>query len=63
MAASVLCALAPNIAVLGGLRVLQGAGAAAGMVVALAIVRDLYTGRAAALLLSRLILVLSLIHI
>jgi DHA1 family bicyclomycin/chloramphenicol resistance-like MFS transporter len=54
--ASVLCAVAPNIAVLGGLRVLQGAGAAAGMVVALAIVRDLYTGRAAATLLSRLIL-------
>ncbi|MGH3767764.1 MAG: multidrug effflux MFS transporter [Pseudonocardiaceae bacterium] len=57
-AASVLCAVAPNIAVLGVLRVLQGAGAAAGMVVALAIVRDLYTGRAAALLLSRLILVM-----
>ncbi|MGH3788664.1 MAG: multidrug effflux MFS transporter [Pseudonocardiaceae bacterium] len=56
--ASVLCAVAPNIAVLGGLRVLQGAGAAAGMVVALAVVRDLYTGRAAALLLSRLILVM-----
>lgn len=56
--ASVLCALAPNIAVLGTLRVLQGAGAAAGMVVALAIVRDLYTGRAAAILLSRLILVM-----
>ncbi len=56
--ASVLCALAPNIAVLGGLRVLQGAGAAAGMVVALAVVRDLYAGRAAAILLSRLILVM-----
>jgi DHA1 family bicyclomycin/chloramphenicol resistance-like MFS transporter len=56
--ASVLCAVAPNIAVLGGLRVLQGMGAAAGMVVAMAIVRDLYTGRAAATLLSRLILVM-----
>ncbi len=56
--ASVLCAVAPNIAVLGGLRVLQGAGAAAGLVVALAIVRDLFTGRAAATLLSRLILVM-----
>ncbi|MQA15773.1 MAG: Bcr/CflA family efflux MFS transporter [Pseudonocardiaceae bacterium] len=56
--ASVLCAVAPSIEVLGGLRVLQGAGAAAGMVVALAIVRDLYTGRAAAVLLSRLILVM-----
>jgi len=56
--ASVLCALAPNIAVLGSLRVLQGAGAAAGMVVAMAVVRDLYIGRAAAMLLSRLILVM-----
>lgn len=56
--ASVLCAVAPNIAVLGGLRVLQGVGAAAGAVIALAVVRDLYTGRAAATLLSRLILVM-----
>jgi DHA1 family bicyclomycin/chloramphenicol resistance-like MFS transporter len=55
---SVLCAVAPNIVVLGGLRVLQGVGAAAGAVVAMAIVRDLYTGRAAATLLSRLILVM-----
>lgn len=58
VAASVLCAVAPSIEVLGGLRVLQGAGAAAGIVVALAIIRDLYTGRAAAVLLSRLILVM-----
>jgi DHA1 family bicyclomycin/chloramphenicol resistance-like MFS transporter len=56
--ASVLCAVAPNLAVLGALRVLQGLGAAAGAVVAMAIVRDLYTGRAAATLLSRLILVM-----
>lgn len=56
--ASVLCAVAPTIAVLGGLRVLQGIGAAAGAVVAMAIVRDLFTGRAAATLLSRLILVM-----
>ena len=56
--ASVLCVVAPNVAVLGGLRVLQGIGAAAGSVVALAIVRDLYTGRAAATLLSRLLLVM-----
>ncbi len=56
--ASLLCVVAPNIAVLGGLRVLQGLGAAAGAVVAMAIVRDLYTGRAAATLLSRLILVM-----
>jgi MFS transporter, DHA1 family, multidrug resistance protein len=56
--ASVLCLIAPSIEVLGGLRVLQGLGAAAGSVIALAIVRDLYTGRAAATLLSRLILVM-----
>jgi MFS transporter, DHA1 family, multidrug resistance protein len=56
--ASLLCMVAPNVAVLGGLRVLQGLGAAAGAVIALAIVRDLYTGRAAATLLSRLILVM-----
>jgi DHA1 family bicyclomycin/chloramphenicol resistance-like MFS transporter len=56
--ASALCLIAPSIEVLGGLRVLQGLGAAAGSVIALAIVRDLYTGRAAATLLSRLILVM-----
>jgi DHA1 family bicyclomycin/chloramphenicol resistance-like MFS transporter len=55
---SLLCVIAPDIYVLGGLRVLQGVGAAAGAVIALAMVRDLYTGRAAATLLSRLILVM-----
>jgi DHA1 family bicyclomycin/chloramphenicol resistance-like MFS transporter len=56
--ASLACALAPTIAVLGVLRVLQGVGAAAGGVVAMAVVRDLFAGRAAATLLSRLILVM-----
>ncbi|MFC5233311.1 multidrug effflux MFS transporter [Pseudonocardia zijingensis] len=56
--ASLLCIVAPDVAVLGVLRVLQGLGAAAGAVTAMAIVRDLYTGRAAATLLSRLILVM-----
>ncbi|WP_308259017.1 multidrug effflux MFS transporter [Pseudonocardia sp. H11422] len=56
--ASALIIIAPNVAVLGALRVLQGVGAAAGAVVAMAIVRDLFTGRAAATLLSRLILVM-----
>jgi MFS transporter, DHA1 family, multidrug resistance protein len=56
--ASLMSVAAPNVAVLGGLRVLQGLGAAAGAVIAMAIVRDLYTGRAAATLLSRLILVM-----
>jgi DHA1 family bicyclomycin/chloramphenicol resistance-like MFS transporter len=58
MVASLLCIIAPTVEVLGALRVLQGLGAAAGSVIALAIVRDLYTGRAAATLLSRLILVM-----
>ena len=56
--ASLLVLLAPDIAVLGALRVLQGVGTAAGAVVALAIVRDLYDGRAAATMLSRLFLVM-----
>lgn len=56
--ASVACLFAPNIAVLGTLRTLQGFGAAAAMVVALAVVRDLFSGRAAATALSRLMLVM-----
>src|SRR6185369_8551343 len=54
--ASLLCLVAPNVAVLGGLRVLQGVGAAAASVVTMAIVRDLFVGRAAATLFSRLML-------
>jgi DHA1 family bicyclomycin/chloramphenicol resistance-like MFS transporter len=56
--ASLLCLVAPNVGVLGGLRLLQGVGAAAASVVAMAIVRDLFVGRAAATLFSRLMLVL-----
>jgi DHA1 family bicyclomycin/chloramphenicol resistance-like MFS transporter len=56
--ASLLVLVAPDIAVLGGLRVLQGIGTAAASVVALAIVRDLFEGRAAATMLSRLFLVM-----
>ncbi|WP_345711549.1 multidrug effflux MFS transporter [Kineococcus glutinatus] len=56
--ASLLCAMAPNIAVLGVLRVLQGIGVAAASVVATAVVRDLFTGSTAAAVLSRLILVM-----
>jgi DHA1 family bicyclomycin/chloramphenicol resistance-like MFS transporter len=58
VAASLMCLVAPNVAVLGVLRVLQGLGAAAAMVVALAVVRDLFSGRAAATALSRLMLVM-----
>jgi MFS transporter, DHA1 family, multidrug resistance protein len=56
--ASVLCLVAPNVVVLGLLRTVQGVGAAAAMVVAMAVVRDLFTGRAAATILSRLMLVM-----
>jgi len=56
--ASALCAIAPGIEVLGALRVLQGLGASASAVVAMAIVRDLHVGTEAAVLLSRLMLVL-----
>jgi DHA1 family bicyclomycin/chloramphenicol resistance-like MFS transporter len=58
VAASVLCVFAPTVEVLGGLRVLQGLGAAAASVTAMAVVRDRYTGVAAATVLSRLMLVL-----
>ena len=56
--ASVLCVLAPSVAVLGVLRAFQGFGAAAASVVGMAVVRDLFSGRAAATLFSRLMLVI-----
>jgi DHA1 family bicyclomycin/chloramphenicol resistance-like MFS transporter len=56
--ASLLVLLAPSIAVLGALRLLQGVGTAAGAVIAIAVVRDLFDGRAAATMLSRLFLVI-----
>ncbi|TDB70348.1 multidrug effflux MFS transporter [Micromonospora sp. KC723] len=56
--ASLLCVVAPNIVVLGGLRVVQGLGVAAASVVAMAVVRDLFAGAAFATLLSRLLLVM-----
>jgi DHA1 family bicyclomycin/chloramphenicol resistance-like MFS transporter len=58
--ASVLCTVAPTVAFLGTMRVLQGLGAAAASVTAMAVVRDLYTGTAAANTISRLILVLGI---
>jgi DHA1 family bicyclomycin/chloramphenicol resistance-like MFS transporter len=58
MLASVVCVLAPNITVLGVGRVLQGVGAAAAMVVAIAVVGDLFAESVAATVLSRLMLVL-----
>ncbi|RBY98125.1 Bcr/CflA family drug resistance efflux transporter [Blastococcus sp. TF02-8] len=56
--ASLLVLVAPDVATLGALRTLQGVGCAAASVVAIAIVRDLYAGRAAATMLSRLFLVM-----
>ncbi len=56
--ASVGCALAPTIEVLGALRLLQGLGSAAAAVTALAVVRDLFDGAGASRLVARLTLVL-----
>lgn len=57
---ALLCATAPTILALDVLRVLQGAGTAASSVVAMAVVRDLFTGRAAAAVISRLVMVMAL---
>jgi DHA1 family bicyclomycin/chloramphenicol resistance-like MFS transporter len=56
-AVSLLCAVAPSIWVLIGLRFLQGAACGIGFVVARAIVRDLYSGVAAARIFALLVLV------
>ncbi|MDR3494410.1 MAG: multidrug effflux MFS transporter [Ancalomicrobiaceae bacterium] len=53
------CALAPTIEWLITFRFIQGAGACAGLVTSRAVVRDLFTGPAAAELMSRLMLVFS----
>ncbi|GAA3617163.1 multidrug effflux MFS transporter [Microlunatus ginsengisoli] len=55
---SVLCALAPSITLLAVTRTLQGVAGAAVAVVAMAMVRDLFSGFRAAQVLSRLVLVL-----
>ena len=57
--ASVGCALASNIETLVALRFVQGFGAAAGMAIPRAVVRDLHTGTEAARLMSLLMLVFS----
>jgi DHA1 family bicyclomycin/chloramphenicol resistance-like MFS transporter len=58
MVASLLCVVAPNITMLGLARGLQGMGAAAASVVAVAVVGDLFADSAAATVMSRLMLVL-----
>ncbi|HEX6957366.1 MAG TPA: multidrug effflux MFS transporter [Ferrovibrio sp.] len=59
LAASVGCALASDIDMLIGFRMLQGLGGAAGIIISRAIVRDLHSGVDEARLLSLLMLVLS----
>ncbi|MEX0431068.1 Bcr/CflA family multidrug efflux MFS transporter [Spiribacter insolitus] len=60
LAATLVCALAPTIEVLLGGRLVQGFGAAAGPVIARAVVRDIYAGRRAARVMSFVILVMTL---
>jgi DHA1 family bicyclomycin/chloramphenicol resistance-like MFS transporter len=54
------CSLAPSLAVLAGMRLVQGTSAAVGVAVGRAIVRDLYAGAAGARYLSRLMIVIGL---
>ncbi|MFI8965084.1 multidrug effflux MFS transporter [Streptomyces sp. NPDC053493] len=55
--ATAVCALAPSAALLVGFRLLQGLAGAAGIVIARAVVRDLYDGVAMARFFSTLMLV------
>lgn len=57
VAASIGCALAPDLPWLVAFRLLQGLGACAGMATPRAVVRDLYTGQDAARLLALLLTV------
>jgi MFS transporter, DHA1 family, multidrug resistance protein len=57
---SLLCALAPTVLALTGLRFLQGLAGGAGIVIGRAVVRDLYAGAQAAKLFSSLMLVTGL---
>ncbi len=52
------CALAPSLTALAIFRAIAAFGASAGMVIARAVVRDLSEGQAAAIMMSRLILVM-----
>ena len=54
---SAACAFAPTIEVLVALRLVQGLAGAAGIVIARAVARDLYSGRRLVIIFSRLILV------
>jgi DHA1 family bicyclomycin/chloramphenicol resistance-like MFS transporter len=59
-AASLGCALAPSMGLLIGLRMVQGVGACAGIVIARAVVRDLYEPRESVNVFSLLMLVMGL---
>jgi DHA1 family bicyclomycin/chloramphenicol resistance-like MFS transporter len=59
-AASLSCAVAPTAEALAGVRLVQGLAGGVGVVVARAVVRDLYAGRDAARYFSRLTLVFGL---
>jgi DHA1 family bicyclomycin/chloramphenicol resistance-like MFS transporter len=58
--ATIGCALAPNLTALATFRAIAAFGGSAGMVIARAIVRDLADGHAAAIMMSRLVLVMGL---
>jgi DHA1 family bicyclomycin/chloramphenicol resistance-like MFS transporter len=58
--ATVLCAVSPGIELLIASRLLQGTAAAAGVVIARAMVRDLHAGASGARYLSRLVLIYGL---
>ena len=55
---SIGCALAPSLGALAGFRLVAAFGASAGMVIARAVVRVLAEGQAAAIMMSRLVLVM-----
>lgn len=58
--ASVGCALAPNLTVLLGFRVLQGASAGAGQIISRALVRDLYSGAEAQRVMAQIMMTFSI---
>lgn len=60
LVASAACAFAPSVAVLLVLRLVQGLAGAAGIVIARAVARDLYSGRELVVFFSRLILIAGL---
>lgn len=58
--ASIGCALAPNLIVLLGFRVLQGLAAGGGVIVSRTVIRDVYDGAEAQRLMSRVMMIFSI---